>query len=235
LSVCLAFVLAWPGAARADYIPGFPDAPGGTESFTNIDITSYGLTVNYDGGSHELTVYSQSSFGTLINDGNEELDGTGDLSIAITIDPLTGIPQPGGTLSITGDAPDYGGSSGNILTGTISQFGFALPADAEANHSSEHFQFIFNTTGGDLASYYPSIAVNLTIVDLDTDGGSFTTDGTFASSFSDISGNAQTDTYAAPAPEPSTLALACLGVFVLMIAKFGILRGRVVLCWSPRG
>jgi len=236
LLASLALMLAWPAAAWAEFIAGFPDAPGGSESHTNIDITNFSLSVSYNGSTHVISATSLFDYDAWINDGNEELDGTGDLSLQVTIDPSNGNPL-NGTMSISGDA--YGGSAGNLLTGTISQFGFALPADAMADQSSEHFQFIFNTTSGDLASYFPSIAVNMTAVNLHSNGGSFTTNGTFATSFGSTGYSAQTDTYAAPTPtptpEPATLTtLGCLGIVVL-IARYRILCGTRMLCWGPRG
>jgi hypothetical protein len=224
----LACLSAWSGAARADFIPSFPNAPGVSESPTVLDITSYVLEVKYDGSSN-FTVASQVDNAVFLNDDSApiyDISGTSDLSIAMTINPANGAPT-GGSLSITGDA--YGGSTGKLLTGTISQFGFANPTQGAADHGAEIFEFIFNTTGGDLASYYPSIVVNLSEVDINFNG-------TFGStSFDDLSGNAQTDTYAGPAaPEPASLTLGCIGVLALM-ARFGILRGTRMLCGSPRG
>jgi hypothetical protein len=203
LAIC-AFSFGPCSSARGAFISGFPTAPGAAESHTNPDITSFGLLVNYDSTTSTFTAVSSSDFGTLINNGNEPSTGTGDLSLSVLINPVTGAPLSG-SFSITGDA--YGGNTGFLLTGSIQQFGFAHTAT-----SSEHFQFIFGTTGGDLAAYYPAIAVNMTLVNLTANGGTFTTSGTFAASFGDISGNAQTDTYVA-APEPCTLLLGVLGIF----------------------
>jgi hypothetical protein len=203
--------------------PGFAN-----ESPTVLDITANTLSVNYD-GSGNFTVASQFPLAYpnatvfLNNDSNSSYDisGSPGLTISLKIDSATGAINGPGSLIITGDA--YGDNTGNLLTGSISAFYFPNASQGAALSGNEEFQFIFNTTGGDLASYYPSIAVDLEEVDINFNG-------TFGSSaFDDESGNAQTDNYAAPAPEPSTLALGCLGALVLM-ARFAILRGTRMLC-----
>jgi hypothetical protein len=211
--------------------PAFPAAPGLAESPTVLDITANTLSVSYSSGTGIFSVSSQFSLPfpnatVFLNDDSNssyDISGSPGLTISLEITPSGALNGPG-TLTITGNA--YGGNSGNLLTGSISQFNFPNSSQGSTLAGGEEFQFIFNTTGGDLASYYPSIAVDLEEVDTNFNG-------TFAS-FDDESGNAQTDNYAAPAPEPAALTLACLGVLVF-VARFVILRGTRMLCGSPRG
>lgn len=209
------------GVARADFISGFPAAPGGLESPTVLDITSYSLAVSYDGAGH-LAVNSQFDGLSLLNNDSTaiyDIGGTGDMAIAITINPATSAPISG-TLDIAGQASSFYtlSSSNHLLTGTISQFGFPNASQGAAANNSENFQFIFNTTGGDLAAFYPAIAVNVSLVHISFNG-SFG-----ATSFNDVSGNAQADTYAG-VPEPTTLSMGCVGLMIL-IGRFGFLGTR---------
>jgi hypothetical protein len=222
------------GAARADFISGFPQAPGGSESPTVLDLTSSYLETKYDGAGL-FTVESTWTGATSLNNDSihplYDLSGDGNLDISLTIDPTTGAPLSG-TLTISGDASNHytgGTNTGNLLTGTISQFGFPSASQGPANDGAEVFEFIFNTTGGDLAAYYPSIVVNLSEVDIKFNG-------TFGTNIFDdaTEENGQTDTYAgAVAPEPPTLVIFwCLGGLFLL-ARFVILGGTRMLRGSP--
>lgn len=212
------FILTRAGTAQAKWIADFPSEPGGLQSPTNLVISNWFLDVGYDGEGN-FSVSSQFPGVAVVNNFTDPIYDIGadsTLNIALTIDPATGVPR-NGTLTITGAASSYytSKSSGNLLTGTITQFGFPSPTDATKNAGAENFQFLFNSTGGDFAPYFHSIAVNLTTVDVDFDG-------TFGSTafFNTGSYSAQSDVYsgplsATPVPEPSSVMLMCLGVLTL--------------------
>ncbi len=229
--VCLTLIAVWAGSARADWIVGFPPEPGGTESPTNLDMTHWLLTVSYDGAGN-FTVSSQYPGVGVLNNFSDPIYDIGTnttLNIAMSINPTTGAPISGSVV-ITGDAtPYYSASpSGTLLTGSISQFGFADPGDTTSG--AEHFQFIFDTTGGDLAAWYPSIAINLDYVNINFSG----TFGNIA--FVDDSGNAFSDSFSgppmAPVPEPASISLLCFGALAVT-GGLGILRGAKVLRGNP--
>jgi hypothetical protein len=232
--LCLGLLLAWTSAVHADWIPGYPAEPGlSGESPTNLDITTWFLEVSYDGAGH-FSAVSQYPGVAVMNNFSDPIYDIGPnaaLSLSVTLTP-SGQPTSG-SITITGDATSYyvASSSGTLLTGTIAKFGFADPTEAATDSGSENFQLIFSTTGGDLASLFPAIAVNLELVDVNFDG-------TFgATAFDDASGNAQADSFSAtlsPVPEPSTLGLLCFGALTLMTGLV-ILRGTRKLRGSPMG
>ena len=84
---------------------------------------------------------------------------------------LTPTGQPvAGSLDITGEIPNFA-TSGTLLTGQISQFGYQ-------SGGGNIFEFVFNVTGGDLAPYYDGE----TNVILDATGSGF--NGSFAEQLS---------------------------------------------------
>jgi hypothetical protein len=227
LLISLAFFSAWSGVALADYIPDFQGAPGAAnESSTVLDITTtYYVHVSYDGSGN----FAATGGYPQLNDDSDPIYDVGgainEMDINLTINP-TNDALTGGTLLIYGEASSHytGSSSGYLLEGTISQFGFPNPSQASTGHGDEEFQFIFNTTGGDLAAFYPAIAVDLEHVNVNFSG-------TFGSTaFDDTSFIATSDTYAVP--EPSSLSLLCFGAVVM---GYNVLRSARVFSRSLRG
>lgn len=226
---CLTFAVAWASTANADWIAGFPPEPGGSQSPTNLDLTHWMLTVSYDGAGN-MSVTSQYPGVGVLNNFSDPIYDIGPntaLSIAMSINPTTGAPISG-SLIITGDATTYysASPSGTLLTGSISQFGFADPGNTTPG--AEHFQFLFNTTGGDLAQWYPSIAINLSWVGINFSGVFGNTP------FFDDSGSAFTDSFSGPTPvpEPASISLLCFGALAVSTG-LGILRGTKVLRGNP--
>lgn len=201
---------------RASWIPNFPAEPWTSESPTNLDLSHWFLTVSYDGDGN-FTVDSQFPGVAALNNGDYDIGSDSTLSISMILNPSTGAPISG-SLLITGDAPDYAASpAGILLTGSIAQFGFSPTSTT----SPANFQFLFNTTGGQLADVYPSIAINLSWVDINFND--------FTTSFFDDSGSAQTDTFTAnPVPEPTSLSLLCLGTLTAATG-LRVLPGTTVL------
>lgn len=232
--ICLTFAALSSGTAQADWIAGFPPEPGVGQSPTNLDITHWVLTVSYDGAGH-FQAYSQWAGVGVMNNFSDPIYDIGPntaIDIDMMLNPTTGAPLSG-TLTILGDASSYfaASPSGTLLTGTISQFGFA--GSGNAGSGTENFQFIFNTTGGDLASLYPTIAVNLTFAEVNFSG-------IFGNTpfFNTDSYTAQADTFAGPpsvtpVPEPASLSVLCFGALALS-AGVGILRSAKVLRGSPK-
>lgn len=108
----------------------------------------------------------------------------------------------GGTLSITGTIPALGALSGTLLTGTLWQFGYPDPPGGEV------FEFIFNTTGGDLAAMYGS-HIGVILSALDTGFG-----GSFANSFANT-GLGVADAFV-PSPAAALGGMALLMCMAMM-------------------
>ncbi len=227
---CLIAAGTWASTTQADWIAGFPPEPGISQSPTNLDMTHWLLTVSYDGAGN-FSVYSQYPGVGVLNNFSDPIYDIGPntaLNIALQINPTTGAPISG-SLIITGDASTYYTASptGTLLTGDISQFGYAEPGNTTPG--AEHFEFLFTTTGGDLAAWYPSIAINLTFVEINFSGVFGNTPFENTDSYS-----AQSDTFSGPTPvpEPASLSLLCFGALAVSTG-LGILRGTKVLRGTP--
>jgi hypothetical protein len=239
LLIILSLVIAGAASAQADFIVGFPAEPGwANENASTLDVTAPYLSVTYDGAGHFSASSAYDGFNMLNNDSDPSYDigGASHLQIDLTLNPSTGAPISG-TFNLSGDASSsyVAVSSGTLLSGTISAFGFPNAAQAAADAGAENFQFLFDTTGGDLAPWYASIAVNLTLADVNFNG-------TFgANAFANFQGDdftgAQADIFAgppSPVPEPTSLSLLCFGTVVLTTG-YGVLRGARKLRGSPLG
>ncbi len=189
--------------------------PGPSESDTDPDITTFGVNTSYDGLGHFV---ADGSLGVnLFND--DATGGTQNLQISLYINPITGQPISG-TFEIDGTYPRLGANSGILLTGSISKFGFLDAPTASTSDGDEQFDFLFHTTGGDLASRYPQIGVVLSNVDANFNG----TWGT--NSFSDTSFSGQTDSFSVAVPEPASLTL--IGAAGGCLLGLSILRRRML-------
>ena len=132
--------------------------------------------------------------------------GTYTLSASIS---QTGVPLSG-SLNVTGTIPGFA-TSGTLLKGTLSQFGFA-PGGGDI------FEFIFNVTGGDLAPYYNG----KTGVILTATGSGFT--GALTTSFATDPSQAASDSFMLnTVPEPSS---AWLFVSLLMFGMPALIIHR---------
>ena len=173
----------------------------GVTKTTPPDITSDFLTVTYNSTTHALHVAGFADF--MDSNGQPPPDDYyigGAASFTLDANVYSGGVATYGKLTISGTIAALGATSGTLLTGNMTQFGF----DAGGNL----MDFKFAVTGGDLASRYGSQAG----VILNTVGG-FT--GSFGSNFSNT-GSGSTDTF--PVPEPATM-LVLLGA-----AALGVLR-----------
>jgi len=111
--------------------------------------------------------------------------------------------QPlGGALNIGGKIPALGATSGVLLTGTLFQIGYPNPPGGEI------FEFVFNTTGGDLAGIYGT-RIGVILNALDSGFG-----GAFNHSFSNT-GMGTADVFV-PSPAAALGGIALLGCVVAL-------------------
>lgn len=168
------------------------------------DVVSSFLDVTYDPITDILDV---TGFAQELDDGSGPAlaiaDGT--FSLSATIDASGALS--GGILAIGGTVASLGFDSGTLLTGDLTAFGFP---DAGGGP----LEFVFDVTGGDLASLYGDTPGGVIL------GGNTGFAGSFAVGFdnlmSGIPGTGTGSSNAAPVPEPATgalvgLALAGLG------------------------
>lgn len=201
VAVCLSWIYGLGvGAtpARANMIGLTPSSPNCTAFLVDVKYTAATRLFEATGNGLDFDV-----------DGVAPPDYSlpaGQYKLNVTI-PATGLPT-GGDLRITGSIPSLNATSGTLLTGTIAKFGCSNPPSG-----GEIFEFIFNVTGGDLASYYQDKAG----VVLDAVNSNFK--GLFNANFQNslMAGNAHI--YAEAVPEPSMLALLpCLAVAGAVVA-----------------
>jgi hypothetical protein len=172
---------------------------------TTPDIYTSFTTINYNYGSSLFT--ASGSAWTLTTTGGIEYDVLGAntaYTITATIDhsgnATLGLPS----LVINGEVGEVGATSGTLLTGTLAKFGYMDPP------GGGQFDFVFNVTGGDLASSFgPQVGAILI-------GASTTFTGVFSdpAGFHNSTQDGAVDTF--PVPEPATLALLATGGFLAL-------------------
>jgi hypothetical protein len=189
----------------------------------NPDLFASFLTIDYSasGSTGTLTVTGwPTSFNINgIGTPNYPLIGGNDAySITAQINKTTGQPVSG-ILDVTGTIAGLA-SSGTLLTGQLTRFGFMPPPGGDV------FEFIFAVTGGDLAPYYHGqVGVEVTA----TTGSGF--DGSFTASFDSLPSETVADNFPLPAvPEPAvaTQLLGALAMAFLAMAFFGLRRRSAV-------
>lgn len=182
IAVALVAVMAWGGAAQAEFIPldnllEFPDL---ASAFLQVDyvagtnvLMANGVAVEYDdGGGPEQ-----------INNGLFEITAEiNDFGDAV-----------GGTLSIEGDLVSLGYPAVSLLAGNLLDFGFN-------DNGGQILEFLFEVTDGDLAPDYGGIGALIGVI-LDVEA---TYSGDFTMSFSN---GGQGFSNTRPVPTPSSLAL----------------------------
>jgi hypothetical protein len=120
-----------------------------------------------------------------------------------------------GSLSVGGKVPALGATSGTLLLGSLAQFGYMDPPSG-----GEIFEFVFNVTGGDLASFFsPQIGVIL-----DANSSHFT--GSFAQGFANDD-DGVLDVFRLPQPGVIPEPLTAAGVLFGLISSAGYLRRRL--------
>ena len=168
--------------------------------------------VSYDAGADSFSAewgipidITMDDVGTVYS-----ITGATDYSISMVL-PESGIPTSG-SLNIMGIVSELGATSGTLLTGDIAQFGYT---DPPGGTGGERFEFIFDVTGGDLASYYGGTDSGQIGVILHYDNTDFY--GHFNNNFSSWCG-ACSDTFTIPEPSSAIVLLSFVAGWALWLA-----------------
>lgn len=199
------------GAAQAELIPlNIPPAP---------DLGSGFITVSYDADSHLFLAQGYSNLYTADDTTAYNFlqeDGLFSISAYISND---GVLLSPGTFSMSGTlvlpSGTVGSSTdGSLLTGNITQFGFDPVPDGV-------LQFVFNATGGDLASVFGQGAITLSQIGAPTLDSPYGFTGSFSESF-----GPDPNAFFGPAvadigvtPEPGTFLLFVSGAGLLLLRR----------------
>jgi hypothetical protein len=118
----------------------------------NLDLTEFDpdLSFNFGSATYDAAtdIFSLEAYtATLSSDGETSQDVFG--SVSLTAEISAGGILVDGTISVLGTTSGdiINASSGTLLTGTLTAFGFS-------NDAQEILEFIFTPTGGDLAPLY---------------------------------------------------------------------------------
>ncbi len=195
-----------------------PDADAAILDLTsqNPDLFAGSLTIDYVASGGSTGSLSVTGFPTSFNiSGTSTPDypvigGNDAYSITALLNKATGQPISG-SLSITGIISGLA-SSGTLLTGQLTQFGFPPPPGGDV------FEFVFKVTGGDLAPYYNGqVGVEATALT----GSGF--DGSFGDSFNSPASQTVSDNFpVGSVPEPTSVIV--WAGFGLLASGFGRFR-----------
>lgn len=177
------------------------------------DITSGLIKVNYTAATATFTATGSSASFDLDGIAPPDYQGAnftpGAFNLSMTVNTATGAPT-GGTVSIGGKVTALGATSGTLLTGNISAFGFQTGG-------GQLFEFLINVTGGDLASYWNATGHPGGIILSAVPGtGAVPFTGSFTSDFRSTSGAigaGVSDSFITP--EPASLAIAFISTGIL--------------------
>ncbi len=154
------------------------------------DITAGFLDVGYDATADQLVA---DGYALTLDDGGGSVGITGG-----TANVTAGIDASGtlsgGTVTVGGTIASLGFNSGVLLTGNLTQLGFAT-------NGADLLEFAFDVTGGDAAGLYGNVPAGIILAF-----------GGFSGSFDvDFAGTGVGTADIAPIPEPATLGLLLLG------------------------
>ena len=116
------------------------------------------LTASYEPSSGSTGTFSVTGWPTeftLSGTNSPTIGGNSSYNLTALINKSTG-DSVSGSLAIDGTIPSLGVSSGTLLTGTLSQFGYQ-------DSGGDIFEFVFNVKGGDLAHYYTTNQIGITL------------------------------------------------------------------------
>lgn len=151
LLLCFFGLLFAANAARAALIPGF-----GLEAFPNFFADQ--LVVAYDVETDALFVVGVDNVTLELGDEAfiNPIGGTG-YKLSLT-GPRESVHATG-SLSITGEFPELGYTSGTLLTGDVIEFGWIEPEDGASPYE---LQVVLAITGGDAAELFgPTMGIGL--------------------------------------------------------------------------
>lgn len=176
------------------------------------DLFSSGIDVVYSGGTLTATGWTTQ----MDHDGDgdytaiTENTSWGSFSLSAAIDGSGALSS--GSVTLDGEIAGLGYTSGTLLTGTLTDFGFD-------ETGGEILEFVFTVTGGDAAGLYGSGPVGMIM-------NSTGFDGSWGDGFDNynedwgggpMTGNAQSST--APIPEPATLVLLASGAAAMLLKR----------------
>jgi hypothetical protein len=211
-ALCAA-VFGWMGNLIIDVSP----AMGSTIDLSGIqnpDLAALSLTTQYTPSAGSTGTFSITGWPTSFTVSNGDIpqpitiSPSGSYNLTAQINKVTG-QLLSGTISIEGTIPTIPGvSSGTLLTGTLTNFGFS-------NGASDFFQFLVNITGGDLAHYYTGKMG----IQVDANNSGFT--GSFLTSFASAASDTSSDNASMTVvPEPSTAMLLLGGLACFAVATW---------------
>jgi hypothetical protein len=199
------------------------------------DVTSAFVKVVYTASTDTFTAIGSSATfdvnGIAPPDYNISAGGSPSEQFAInmTVNPANGALSSG-TITITGKintakvdaaAPNVSATSGTLLTGNLTNFGFPTAGGTV-------FEFIFTVTGGDLASFYGGNGATAGSIVNEQSGetGNIPFTGSFTSNFQNTSNsfslNGVSDTFVVP--EPMSLGMAILSLLGLLPVRVRVPR-----------
>lgn len=181
-------------------------------SVEDPDLYANNLTVGYvpsSSGTGTFSVEGYPSTFTIAGTNSQYTMSSSTLyDLTAEINQSTG-QATSGTLAIEGTIMPLGATTGTLLTGNLSQFGYQTAG-------GDSFEFVFNVTGGDLAPYYSGqIGVILAVP-----SSSFL--GDFSTSFNNGSSPAYSDNFSFPTavPEPcSAVLLGAIGCALVLLNR----------------
>jgi hypothetical protein len=206
---------------------------------TNAYATPLGLTSTHPGDvtTHftdvEYTLNSNPATGTLTANGfPDEFDVnaqgfvSSSFSLTLTVARSTGAPL-GGTVSITGDTDGTPNYNGDLLEGTITQFGFHNPPIGTPGVGNI-FEFVVHVTGGLLAAPYYSSNTAGIIMNIANGSASPSFTGVFTAPFHNDGIQGFSDTFPM-LPPPSTSVPEPTSFLVWGLALIAGFSGRRAL------
>ncbi len=186
------------------------------------DLSLWSIDVAYNASTHTLNAAGPYS-GQVFVDAGENMytfDQWGAFNLSATIDNA-GVASAG-SFSLTGEVLGYG-ATGPLLTGNnLSIFNTAFFTTRDPGTDEAEFEFLFDVSGGDMASLYGGIGakVYMLMTFVIVPGGVSETQ--FTTNFDNLRGNpfgeGTGDTMAdiVPMPEPATLSLLAIGAAALL-------------------
>jgi hypothetical protein len=182
-------------------------APLGIVQSSLPDITTLGVDVEYSPLTGRFEAMGVAlTFKYL---GGTEMIGSGSTAITALFDTAGNIAGPG-ELTIFGSLGLVPGPAGDLLTGSLVEFGFH-------DTTGQPFEFIFEATGGSLVDYYGGAGAPISTILSAGSGLNFSgfNNAFNNNAFAGFANSAIPEPPTDPIPEPSTALLLALGLLGL--------------------